>query len=90
MSKAIAGADLRYAAPPELRQRIEASLPQTELAAADTSPSRRSVLRGFAMGSAVSAIAATGLVAIVLRNDDEQRIDPRSSRRICARCRRAI
>ena len=32
------------------------------------------MLRGFAMGSAVSAIAATGLVAIVLRNDDEQRI----------------
>ena len=28
------------------------------------------VLRGFAMGSAVSAIAATGLVAIVLRKDD--------------------
>ena len=27
------------------------------------------------MGSAVSAIAATGLVAIVLRNDDEQRIE---------------
>ena len=26
------------------------------------------------MGSAVSALAATGLVAIVLRNDDEQRI----------------
>jgi anti-sigma factor RsiW len=36
--------------------------------------SRRAVLKGFAMGSAVSAIAATGLVAIVLRNDDEQRI----------------
>ena len=33
-------------------------------------PSRRAVLRGFALGSAVSAIAATGLVAIVLRNDD--------------------
>ena len=33
------------------------------------------MLRGFAMGSAVSAIAATGLVAIVLRNDDEQRIE---------------
>jgi anti-sigma factor RsiW len=32
------------------------------------------VLRGFAMGSAVSAIAATGLVAIVLRNDDMERI----------------
>ena len=37
-------------------------------------PSRRAVLRGFAMGSAVSAMAATGLVAIVLRNDDVERI----------------
>ena len=57
MSKAVAGAGLRYAAPPQLRRRIEASLPQTR------APSRRAVLRGFAMGSAVSAIAATGLVA---------------------------
>jgi anti-sigma factor RsiW len=70
MGKAFAGADLRYAAPPQLRQRIEASLPQ-----AKAPPSRRAVLRGFAMGSAVSAIAATGLVAIVLRNDDAQRIE---------------
>ena len=68
MSKAVAGADLRYEAPPTLRRRIEASLPQTR------APSRRAVLRGFAMGSAVSAIAATGVVAIVLRSDDEQRI----------------
>jgi anti-sigma factor RsiW len=69
MSQAIAAADLRYTAPPALRRRIEATLPQTRVA-----PSRRSVLKGFAMGSAVSALAATGLVAIVLRNDDEQRI----------------
>ena len=69
MSKAVAGADLRYKAPPELRRRIEASLPRAQAA-----PNRRSVLRGFAMGSAVSAIAATGLVAIVLRNDDQSRI----------------
>jgi anti-sigma factor RsiW len=68
MSKAVAGADLRYAAPLKLRRRIEVSLPQPWV------PNRRAVLRGFAMGSAVSAIAATGLVAIVLRNDDEQRI----------------
>ena len=68
MSQAIAAADLRYTAPPALRRRIEASLPQAR------APSRRAVLRGFAMGSAVSALAATGLVAIVLRNDDEQRI----------------
>ena len=68
MSKAVAEADVRYKAPPELRRRIEAALPQVRL------QSRRAVLRGFAMGSAVSAIAATGLVALVLRNDDEQRI----------------
>jgi anti-sigma factor RsiW len=69
MNQAIAAADLSYTAPPALRRRIEASLPQARVA-----PSRRSVLKGFAMGSAVSALAATGLVAIVLRNDDEQRI----------------
>jgi anti-sigma factor RsiW len=68
MSRTIAGADLRYAAPPLLRRRIEAALPQARV------PNRRAVLRGFAMGSAVSAIAATGLVAIVLRGDDEARI----------------
>ena len=68
MSKAVANADLRYTAPPALRRRIEAALPQAQ------APSRRAVLRGFAMGSAVSAIAATGLVAIVLRNDDQARI----------------
>ncbi len=69
MSNAVGDAKLRYRAPETLRRRIEASLPQTR------APSRRSLLKGFAMGSAVSAIAATGLVAIVLRNDDAQRID---------------
>jgi len=68
MSKAIASADLRYAAPPQLRRRIEASLPQTR------TPNRRSVMKGFAMGSAVSAIAATGLFAILLHDGDDQRI----------------
>src|SRR3954447_19718776 len=68
MHKAMTDADLRYTAPPALRRRIEAALPQPRLT------SRRSLLQGFAFGSAVSALAATGLVAIVLRNDDEQRI----------------
>src|SRR5438445_12288552 len=71
MSKAVADAGARYTAPPELRRRIEAALPQPQPLAV---PSRRAVLRGFAMGSAVSALAATGLVAIVLRNDDMERI----------------
>ena len=67
-SRAVAGAGLRYTAPPALRQRIEAALPQPRVT------SRRDLLKGFAMGSAVSALAATGLVAVVLRGDDEQRI----------------
>jgi anti-sigma factor RsiW len=69
MSKAIAEAGVTYTAPAALRQRIEAALPQPRAV-----PNRRAVLRGFAMGSAVSALAATGLVAIVLRNDDAERI----------------
>jgi anti-sigma factor RsiW len=74
MSKAIAGADLRYTAPLSLRRRIDAALPKAQVPRVQA-PSRRAVLRGFAMGSAVSAMAATGLVAIVLRNDDTQRIE---------------
>ncbi|QDW37654.1 anti-sigma factor [Bradyrhizobium sp. KBS0727] len=69
ISKAMADADVRYTAPAALRARIEAALPQPRQL-----QSRRAVLRGFAMGSAVSALAATGLVAIVLRHDDIERI----------------
>ena len=68
IKKMMADGGLRYTAPPELRRRIEASLPQTE------APTRRALLKGFAMGSAVSAIAATGLFAVILRSDDEQRL----------------
>jgi anti-sigma factor RsiW len=73
MSRLMASADVRYTAPPELRQRIEAALPQPQAQVVQM-PNRRSVLRGFAMGSAVSAIAATGLFAIAVRNDDMERI----------------
>jgi anti-sigma factor RsiW len=69
MKRVLADTDLRYTAPASLRARIEASLPQ-----APRQPTRRSVLRGFAMGSAVSALAASGVVAVVLRQDDQQRI----------------
>jgi anti-sigma factor RsiW len=68
MKRALADTTLRYTAPASLRARIEASLPQPR------QQSRRSVLRGFAMGSAVSALAASGLFAVVLRQDDQQRI----------------
>ncbi|MFT4116206.1 anti-sigma factor family protein [Bradyrhizobium sp.] len=69
MKRVLADTNLRYAAPASLRARIEASLPQPQ-----RQPSRRSVLRSFAMGSAVSALAASGVVAVVLRQDDQQRI----------------
>jgi len=71
MNQAIASADLRYTAPQSLRLRLEAALPK----AAPPAPSRRAVLRGFALGSGVSAIAASALFAIVLRNDDQDRIN---------------
>ncbi|WP_128924612.1 anti-sigma factor family protein [Bradyrhizobium guangxiense] len=69
MQRMLAGTKLRYTAPASLRDRIEASLPKQQ-----AQPPRRSVLRGFAMGSAVSALAASGVVAIVLRQDDQQRV----------------
>ncbi|MGJ5034348.1 anti-sigma factor family protein [Bradyrhizobium sp. HKCCYLRH3059] len=79
MKQMLAGTDLGYRASPALRQRIEAALPPADAASiiplAAVPPSRRTLLRGFALGSAVSALAATGLVAIVLRNDDQQRIE---------------
>jgi len=68
MSKSVARADLGYTAPAALRRRIEATLPEVR------APNRRAVLRGFALGSAVSAIAATGLVAVILRTDDHARV----------------
>ena len=71
MSQAVASADLRYTAPESLRRRVEAALPKATAPA----PSRRAVLRCFALGSGVSAIAATGLFAIMLRNDDQERIN---------------
>jgi anti-sigma factor RsiW len=77
MREAMSKADLRFTAPAHLRERIEATLPKAAPAPSNVTPlaSRRSLLRGFAMGSALSALAATGLVAIVLRNDDQQLVE---------------
>src|SRR6185369_9360419 len=61
MSQAMAQSGVRYSAPAALRDRIEAALPKPQaLPQPQARPNRRSVLRGFAMGSAVSAMAATG------------------------------
>ena len=79
MREAMSKTDLRYTAPASLRQRLDAALPKPVAKAApdNVTPlaSRRSVLRGFAMGSGLSALAATGLIAVVLRNGDQQLIE---------------
>jgi anti-sigma factor RsiW len=69
--------DLRYSAPASLRQRLDEVLPKPADARSKVVPltSRRSLLRGFAMGSAMSALAATLLVAVVVRHDDQQMIE---------------
>jgi anti-sigma factor RsiW len=70
MRQAMAAADLHLPAPASLRRRIDAALP---LAAA-RAPTRRAMLQGFGFGAALSAVAASGLVWVALRADQEQRV----------------
>ena len=72
MRKAIAGANLSFKAPAALRQRIEAAIPAPPVRA--PAPSRRSLLRGFALGTAMSAAAAASVLFVVVRSDQDQRI----------------
>jgi anti-sigma factor RsiW len=59
--------DLRFAAPPALRNRIGRALPAG-------STSRRALLKGFALGSITSAAAAAGIVLAVVGRDPDNRI----------------
>jgi len=70
LQQAMPAAHLRFAAPMSLRRRIETALPS---ARARTS-SRRSVLKGFAMGTAFSAAIAATLVIAVIPTDHDQRV----------------
>ncbi|OYX79363.1 MAG: hypothetical protein B7Y77_01965 [Bradyrhizobium sp. 35-63-5] len=65
----IAPGGLRHAAPAGLRSRIEGKLPAPQAAA-----NRRSVLKGFALGATVSALAASGVLVMVMRDDDDRRV----------------
>jgi anti-sigma factor RsiW len=75
---AMAGADLKEAAPAHLRNRIEAALPlpSTRVLAPRKffQPSRRTFFGGFAVGSALSAALTASLVLTVFRNDQQQTI----------------
>ena len=70
LQQAMPTAQLRFTAPMSLRRRIETALP----AARTSTSSRRSVLKGFAMGSALSAAMAATLVVAVIRTDHDQRV----------------
>jgi len=64
---------MRMAAPEALRSRIEAAIP-TSAARPAASRTRRSLLQGFALGAALSAVAATGVVVMVMRTGDDGRL----------------
>src|SRR5579872_3599142 len=70
LRKIMTPANLRYTAPASLRERIEGRLPQRRAAGSN----RRGVMKGFALGAAVSALAASGVLVMVMRTDDEDRV----------------
>ena len=70
MQQAMSAAQLRYTAPMSLRRRIEMTLPSAPRRAS----SRRSVLKGFVMGTALSTALAASLIIAVIRTDQDQRV----------------
>ncbi len=78
MQAAMAAADLKEAAPAQLRRRIEAALPsppaQVIAPRKFFQPSRRLFFGGFAVGTALSAAVAASLVVAVFRADQERTI----------------
>lgn len=71
MRSAMRHESMTFAAPAALRSRIEAALP---IAAPKRAPSRRWLLQGFALGSALSAAAAIGVVAVVTHTAEDDRL----------------
>ena len=65
MRNAMRSPKLRLAAPEALRRSIESAIP-VSLPRRVAEPSRRLLLKGFALGSALSAVAATGLTIAVM------------------------
>jgi anti-sigma factor RsiW len=70
MRGALAAADLRFAAPADLRRRIDARLPAPAVAQVN----RRSLLKGFAGGVGLSSAVAAGLLVAIVRTDQDGRI----------------
>jgi anti-sigma factor RsiW len=70
LRKAMVPESLRYAAPSSLRSRIEGKLPAPRVAQA----SRRAVLKGLSIGASATALAASGVLVMVMRAGDERRV----------------
>jgi anti-sigma factor RsiW len=70
MRQALSAPGLRHPAPAALRARIDAALPARRAVVA----SRRSLLKGLAMGSVLSGALAASLVVFVMRQEEDQRI----------------
>jgi anti-sigma factor RsiW len=60
---------LQFSAPASLRMRINALVPATPTPA----PSRRTMLKGFALGSLLSSAVAASLMITVIHSDEDQR-----------------
>src|SRR5262245_29186998 len=69
LSQAMQSSALRYTSPPSLRSRIDRALP-----APSAGTSRRSLLQGFALGSLMSAVAATGLAVVIVGQGRDDRV----------------
>jgi anti-sigma factor RsiW len=69
MKGALAATNLRFSAPASLRMRVEGAIPKPQPVA-----NRRTLLKGFALGSAMSALAASGIGFVVLREAREDRV----------------
>lgn len=72
MRRVMSGATLSFAASASLRSRIDAMVPTP--ATRPAAPSRRSLLKGFAFGSALSAATAASVLFVVVRSEDDQRV----------------
>jgi anti-sigma factor RsiW len=70
MQQAMSAARLRFSAPPTLRRRIEAMLPPVSVPRPVRVMNRRSMLQGFAMGTALSAMAASLVVGVITTDQD--------------------
>ena len=68
LRQALQGGNLRYAAPASLRRSIDRAVPSRPVT------SRRTLLKGFALGGLVSAAAAASVTLVIVREDRDKRI----------------